>query len=124
MTIPDANSIDLKGEPRAFNLSLADADKKNVNVLFYGNMVRSKVDKRDALSGSGDIYYQLDFILPRSVATQEEIDLIQIDMNEEQANTYFNAIKSLELAKIRREINWVKWLMVAAILAASATSAL
>ena len=37
-------------------------------------------------------------------------------MTEEQAVVYFNAIKSVELAKIRGELSWIKWLMVIAML--------
>jgi len=40
-------------------------------------------------------------------------------MTEEQAKISFNAIKSLELAKIRRELNWLKWILVVAMLAGS-----
>ena len=132
MEILDVHSADLENDiDMSFMLPLSDADRKQVGLVFDGNMGMVKLNKRDALSGEGKFYYQLEFRPPGHMGREYKVDLLQLTMNEQQADTYFNAVKSMEIGRIRREMRWLKWMMaigmlllIVAAVAAVATVAL
>ncbi len=107
-------------------LDLSGSHKK-WKVLAYGNRIKDEEGRKDVLVASGDLVYQIEYRASGSLAGQFKVDSVRLDMTEEQAMTYFNAVQSVEIASVRRRLGCLLWMLIAtaavAVLSAVTTAA-
>lgn len=92
-------------------LDLSDSDKK-MKVLASGNRIKDVEGRKDILAVSGDLVYQFEYQASGSLAGQYKVDSIRLDLTEEQAMAYFNAVQSVEIASVRRRLGCLLWMMI------------
>ena len=92
-------------------LDLSDSDKK-WRVLASGNRIKDEEGRKDVLVASGDLVYQIEYRASGSLAGQFKVDSVRLDMTEEQAMAYFNAVQSVEIATVRRRLGCLLWMMI------------
>ncbi len=92
-------------------LDLSDSDKK-MKVLASGNRIEDVEGRKDILAVSGDLVYQFECRASDSLAGQYKVDSIRLDLTEEQAMAYFNAVQSVEIATVRRRLGCLLWMMI------------
>ena len=92
-------------------LDVSGSDKK-WKVLAYGNRIKDEEGRKDILAVSGDLVYQFEYRASGSLAGQYKVDSIRLDLTEEQAMAYFNAVQSVEIATVRRRLGCLLWMMI------------
>ncbi len=93
-------------------LDLSDSDKK-MKVLSSGNRIKDVDGRKDILAASGDLVYQFEYRASGSLSGQYKVDSVRLDLTEEQAMAYFNAVQSVEIATVRRRLGCLLWMMIA-----------
>ena len=92
-------------------LDLSDSDK-NMKVLASGNRIKDVDRRKDILAASGDLVYQFEYRASGWLAGRYKVDSIRLDLTEEQAMAYFNAVQSVEIATVRRRLGCLLWMMI------------